>query len=141
MRLLWLAHTRDLMDFLQGLVKTGKCEIVKQERSKFVSFLFLRERWRGLFVKHFSPPKSWSTGSTMLTLTQGASSSSSVVWLEGGTSKINVSIFRRQRQRYLLVRFPDYLDRPTAPELSKQIEASLVDGADATPFYDSWSDK
>jgi len=38
-------------------------------------------------------------------------------------------------------RFPDYLDRPTAPELSKQIEASLVDGADATPFYDSWSDK
>ena len=52
MRLLWLAHTRDLMDFLQGLVKTGKCEIVKQERSKFVSFLFLRERWRGLFVKH-----------------------------------------------------------------------------------------
>ena len=38
-------------------------------------------------------------------------------------------------------RFPDYLDRPTAPELSEQIEASLVDGADATPFYDSWSDK
>ena len=127
------------MDLLQGLVKTGKCEIVKQERSKFLSFLFLREKWRGLFVKHFSPPKSWSTGSTMLTLTQGASSSSSVVWPEGGTSKINVSIFRRQR--YLLVRFPDYLDRPTAPELSKQIEASLVDGADATPFYDSWSDK
>ena len=92
-------HTRDLMDLLQGLVKTGKCEIVKQERSKFVSFLFLRERWRGLFVKHFSPPKSWSTGSTMLTLTQGASSSSSVVWPEGGTSKINVSriIFWRER--------------------------------------------
>jgi len=37
-------------------------------------------------------------------------------------------------------RFPDYLDRPTAPELSKQIEASLVDGGDVTPFYDSWSD-
>ena len=77
----------------------------------------------------------------MLTLTQGASSSSSVVWLEGGTSKINVSRKIFIRQRYLLVRFPDYLDRPTAPELSKQIEASLVDGADATPFYDSWSDK
>merc|ERR1711994_198594 len=43
--------------------------------------------------------------------------------------------------RRLAGRFPDYLDRPTAPELSKQIEASLVDGADATPFYDSWSDK
>ena len=41
----------------------------------------------------------------------------------------------------LTKRFPDYLDRPTAPELSQQIEASLVDGADATPFYDSWSDK
>ena len=40
------------MDLLQGLVKTGKCEIVKQERSKFLSFLFLREKWRGLFVKH-----------------------------------------------------------------------------------------
>ena len=45
-------HTRDLMDFLQGLVKTGKCEIVKQERSKFLSFLFFQEKWRGLFVKH-----------------------------------------------------------------------------------------
>merc|ERR1712212_810430 len=43
--------------------------------------------------------------------------------------------------RRLAGRFPDYLDRPTAPELSQQIEASLVDGADATPFYDSWSDK
>merc|ERR1711971_934313 len=43
--------------------------------------------------------------------------------------------------RRLAGRFPDYLDRPTAPELSEQIEASLVDGADATPFYDSWSDK
>ena len=47
----------------------------------------------------------------------------------------------KRKIEHLLVRFPDYLDRPTAPELSKQIEASLVDGADATPFYDSWSDK
>jgi len=43
--------------------------------------------------------------------------------------------------RRLAGRFPDYLDRPTAPELTRQIEASLVDGADPTPFYDSWSDK
>merc|ERR1711970_1357833 len=43
--------------------------------------------------------------------------------------------------RRLAGRFPDYLDRPTAPELSKQIEASLVDGGDTTGFYDTWSDK
>merc|ERR1712079_925050 len=75
---------------LQGLVKTGKCEIVKQER-----FHDAYTHTRGEFF-----------------------------------------LIRR-----LAGRFPDYLDRPTAPELSKQIEASLVDGADATPFYDSWSDK
>jgi len=38
-------------------------------------------------------------------------------------------------------RFPDYLDRPTAPELSAQIESTLVDGGDPTQFYDDWSDK
>jgi len=75
---------------LQGLVKTGKCEIVKQER-----FHDAYTHTRGEFY-----------------------------------------LVRR-----LAGRFPDYLDRPTAPELSQQIEASLVDGADATPFYDSWSDK
>merc|ERR1712080_572525 len=43
--------------------------------------------------------------------------------------------------RRLAGRFPDYLDRPTAPELSSRIEATLIDGGDPTSFYDAWSDK
>ena len=75
----------------------------------------------------------------MLTPTPEESSISSVV-SPAGSSSFNTS------DEYWWInllnkRFPDYLDRPTAPELSQQIEASLVDGADATPFYDSWSDK
>ena len=75
---------------LQGLVKTGKCEIVKQDV--------------------FHDAYTHTTGQLFMV-------------------------------RRLAGRFPDYLDRPTAPELSNQISASLVDGADPTPFYDSWSDK
>lgn len=74
---------------LQGLVKTGKCQIVKQEV--------------------FHDAYTHTTGQLFMV-------------------------------RRLAGRFPDYLDRPTAPELSSQISASLVDGADPTPFYDSWSD-
>jgi len=75
---------------LQGLVKTGKCEIVKQEV--------------------FHDAYTHTSGEFYMV-------------------------------RRLAGRFPDYLDRPTAPELSKQIEASLVDGGDTTGFYDTWSDK
>jgi hypothetical protein len=71
-------------------MKTGKCEIVKQET--------------------FHDPYTHTSGEFFLV-------------------------------RRLAGRFPDYLDRPTGPELSKSIEAMMVDGADPTPFYDSWSDK
>jgi len=75
---------------LQSLVKSGKCQIVKQEV--------------------FHDDYTHTTGEFFLV-------------------------------KRLAGRFPDYLETPTAPELSSQIEAALVDGADPTHFYDAWSDK